>query len=230
MLSAFCRALQRTFKIKFTVEGSFPKRGVLISNHTGYLDILAYAAMSPVVYCAKGEMESWPLLGWITTMVGTVFVDRGAGGSAERAVKGMHAAAKAGIPVVFFPEGTTSDGRQVLEFKTGLLAKSLEAQQPITVSFISYTLDEDNGPGVSVEENVCFWGVDAPMLKHIFKLVSLSGVHGHVRIADAPIQFSSDDIDRKQAAAEAREALLALAPLSVQAASEDVQELSALLH
>ncbi len=230
MLSAFCRALQRTFKIEFTVEGHFPKRGVLISNHTGYLDILAYAAMNPVVYCAKGEMENWPLIGWITTMVGTVFVDRGAGGSAERAVKGMHAAAKAGIPVVFFPEGTTSNGQQVLEFKTGLLAKSLEAQQPITVAFISYTLEKDNGPGITVTDDVAFWGVDASMLKHIFKMVSLSGVHGHVRIADAPIRFSGEDIDRKQAAAEAREAMLALAPPAVQAASEDVRELSASLH
>jgi 1-acyl-sn-glycerol-3-phosphate acyltransferase len=210
-LHRLCAAMMRGFDVKLTVEGSFPKQGVLISNHTGYLDILAYAAMSPVVYCAKGEMESWPVLGWMATMAGTVFVDRGAGGSAERAKSGMRAAEEDRIPVVFFPEGTTSNGQQILPFRSGLLAVSLEAQQPVTAAFIRYTLDVDNGPGVKVEDDVCFWGDDANMLKHIYKFVGLEGAHAWVRIASEPIQFSGPAIDRKQAAAEAREAVLALA-------------------
>lgn len=209
-LHRFCAAMLPAFGLKFTVEGKFPARGALISNHTGYLDILGFAALHPVVYCAKGEMESWPVLGWMATMAGTVFVDRGAGGSAERAKAGMRAAEEAGIPVVFFPEGTTTDGREVLPFKSGLLAVSLEADQPITAAYIRYTLEEDNGPGVTVEDDVAFWGDDANMLKHIFKFVGLKGVRGWVKIAPEPIRFSSPDIDRKQAAEEAREAVLAL--------------------
>ena len=118
-LSKFCNAMLRAFDVKFSVEGEFPKSGVLISNHTGYLDILAYAAIKPAVYCAKAEMESWPVLGWMATMSGTVFVDRGAGGSAERARSGMQAAENEGVPVMFFPEGTTSNGKQVMPFRTG---------------------------------------------------------------------------------------------------------------
>ncbi len=228
-LNRFCQALQRAFNVTFTVEGSFPARGVLISNHTGYLDIMAYAALKPVVYCAKAEMESWPFLGWMTTMAGTVFVDRGAGGSAEKARGGMKAAEDAGIPVVFFPEGTTSNGQEILPFKTGLLAISLEAQQPITAAYIRYTLDVDNGPGVTVEDDVCFWGEDAPMFRHIFKMVGLRGVHGWVKIASEPIRFSHSDIDRKQAAVEARDAILALAGLQSVAVEAPVGE-EAMLH
>jgi 1-acyl-sn-glycerol-3-phosphate acyltransferase len=210
-LSRFCAAMLRGFGIAFTVEGSFPPRGVLISNHTGYLDILAYSALSPVVFCSKAEIEKWPLLGWMAMMSGTVFVDRGAGGSAERAKAGMKAAEDHDVPVVFFPEGTTSNGEQILPFRSGLLAVSLEARQPITPAWIHYTLDEDNGPGVSVTDDVCFWGDDANMLRHIFKLMGLKGVHAWVRIAPQPIAFSSADIDRKQAAVEARSAVLDLA-------------------
>jgi len=211
-LHRFCGALQRNFDVRLTVEGTFPERGVLISNHTGYCDILAYAAMSPMVYCAKAEMEKWPFLGWMTTMAGTVFVDRGAGGSAERAKAGMKAAEDEGVPVTFFPEGTTSNGEQILPFKSGLLAQALEAQQPVTAAYIRYTLDVDNGPDVTVQDDVCFWGDDAKMLKHIFKFVGLQGTHVWVRIAPEPIRFSEPNLDRRVMASEAREAVVALAP------------------
>jgi len=229
-LHRFCATMMRAFEITLTVEGSFPEHGVLISNHTGYLDILTYAALSPVVYCAKAEMEGWFFLGWMTTMAGTVYVDRGAGGSADKATGGMHAAAAEGVPVVFFPEGTTSNGQQVLEFKTGLLAKSLEAEQPITAAYIRYTLDVDNGPGVTVEDDVCFWGEDAPMFRHIFKFVGLRGAHAWVRIAPEPIRFSEEDLDRKAAALEAREAVVALIPANMDAVLMAEEEQTVIMH
>lgn len=229
-LHRFCGAMLKAFGITYTVEGNFPERGVLICNHTGYLDIITIAALSPVVYCAKAEMEGWFFLGWMTKMCGTVFVDRGAGGSADKAKAGMQAAEAEGVPVVFFPEGTTSNGLQVLEFKTGLLAKSLEAEQPMTAAYIRYTLDVDNGPGVSVEDDVCFWGDDANMLKHIFKFVGLQGTHVWVRIASEPIRFSEENLDRRVAASEAREAVVELAPPGLEEMTFESEEDEVMLH
>ena len=209
-LHRFCGRVLRGFGVDLKVVGSFPARGALISNHLSYVDIMVYAAMSPVVYCAKGEMEKWPLLGWMATMAGTVFVERGAGGSSERARDGMIAAARAGVPVVFFPEGTTTNGHQLLPFRSGLLAQALAAEEPITAAHIGYTLDASND-GATVEDQVCFWD-ETPMLKHIFRFVGLQGVHATVRIAETPIVFSQPEtqIDRKDAAIEAREAVLAV--------------------
>ncbi len=209
-LHRFCARVLRGFGVNLHVEGRFPARGALISNHLSYVDIIVYSAMCPVVFCAKGEMESWPLLGWMAKMAGTVFVDRGAGGSAERAKQGMIAAAEAGIPVLFYPEGTTSNGTELLPFRSGLLAQALAAEEPITAAHIHYTLDAGND-GATVENDVCFWGEDAPMLKHIFRFVGLQGVHAWVRIAPRPIAFSSEDVDRKEAAVEARQAVLTVA-------------------
>jgi 1-acyl-sn-glycerol-3-phosphate acyltransferase len=207
-LHQLCARGMRWMNIKVGCQGTFPSRGVVISNHLGYLDVILLAALHPCVFVAKSEIRSWPFLGWIATMAGTVYVDRGRGGSAVRAAGGMQAAEDAGIPVVFFPEGTTSNGTSVLKFHSGLLVKSLEAAQPITAAYIRFRLTEDNGPGVTVEDYVSYWG-DTLLVKHIFRLLGLRGIEVDVRFADFPIEFSRTD-QRKLLAAEARAAVMEL--------------------
>jgi len=209
-LHRFCSAALRGLGVRLTVEGSFPDRGAVISNHLSYVDIVVFAALRACVFCSKAEIEQWPVVGWMTTMAGTVYVARGRGGSALKAKGGMQAAADAGLPVVFFPEGTTTNGQEMLPFHSGLLAQAMAVKEPITAAHIAYSFDEDNGPGVSVADDVCFWG-DAPMLKHIFRFLGLKGVHCTVRFAPGPIRFSRDGLHRKAAALEARAAVVALA-------------------
>ena len=208
-LHGFCAAALTGMGIKLTVEGTFPERGAVISNHLSYLDIVVFAALHRCVFCAKSEIREWPLLGWMTTMAGTVYVERGRGGSAVEAKDGMQAAADAGLPVVFFPEGTTTNGSEMLPFHSGLLAQAMIVDEPVWAAYLSYTLDEENGMEVSVADDVCFWG-ETPMLGHIFRFMGLRGVHGRVRFAERPIEFSADKLHRKLAAVEARGAVLGL--------------------
>ena len=209
-LHRFCSTMLRGMHVTYSVEGKAPARGALISNHLSYIDIVLHAAVEPVVFCSKAEIEHWPVVGWMTSMAGTVYVQRGRGGSAVRASAGMQAAADAGLPVVFFPEGTTSNGRQILPFHSGLLAQALVSGEPLTAAYITYTLAPGNDPGTDVHDDVCYWG-DINLLKHIFRFVSLRGAHALIRYAPAPIQFSSEPIHRKSAAVECRQAVLALA-------------------
>ncbi len=225
-LHRFCSAALRGFGIPITVDGAFPARGALVTNHTGYLDIIVLGATQPCVFVSKAEIRSWPVLGWLATMAGTVFVERGRGGSALRAKEGLQAASDAGIPVVFFPEGTTTNGRTLLPFHAGLLAQVLDAGQPVTAGFLHYTLDEQNAPGVTVENEVSYWG-DVNLLKHIFRFMGLRGAHAHVRIAPAPIAFTSDSQHRKVSAVEARQAVLGLATAPLE---EPVGEAAVALH
>ena len=202
------RALKR-LGIEASVVGAYPTRGAVISNHLGYLDIVVFAAIAPCVFVAKDEMESWPVVGWMATMTGTVFVARGHGGSAMRAKGGMQAAMDAGLPVVFFPEGTTSDGSTVLKFHSGLLAQALMCGAPVTAASVRYCVVEDNGADVSVARDVCYWG-SAKLVPHVFRLLGLRGVRVEVRFADEPIRFSGDMVHRKLAAVEARAAVVGL--------------------
>jgi lyso-ornithine lipid O-acyltransferase len=208
-LHRFCARAMRGMGIQVGIEGSFPERGAVISNHLSYLDIVVFAALHPCVFVSKEEIRRWPVVGWMTTMSGTVYVERGHGGSAMRARKGMQAAVDAGLPVVFFPEGTTTNGSQLLKFHSGLLAQVLDGGSPVTAAYLSYSFVGDNGPNTSVADDVCYWG-DRNMLAHVFKFLGLRGVRVEVRFADAPIAFSSDRLHRKMAAVEAHMAVAAL--------------------
>jgi 1-acyl-sn-glycerol-3-phosphate acyltransferase len=208
-LHRLCERTLHSMGITVLYRGACPERGVVISNHRGYLDVVVFAALHPCVFVAKSEIRSWPFLGWMTTMAGTVYVDRGRGGSAARAAGGMQAAEDAGIPVVFFPEGTTSNGASVLKFHSGLLIKSLEAAQPITAAFLSYRLAQGSDPGFTAENDVSYWG-DTPLLLHIFRLLGLRGIEVEARFAHFPISFSVGPDQRKLLAAEARAAVMDL--------------------
>ena len=213
-LHAFCARAMKRLGVKVEVEGPIPDRGVVISNHLSYIDIVTFAALHRCVFCSKAEIEHWPVLGWMTTMAGTVYVQRGRGGSAARAAAGMKAASAAGLPVVFFPEGTTSNGAALLKFHSGLLAQAMASGEPITAAFLKLSLDADNGPDVCVADDVCYWG-ERNMLAHIFKLMGLRGLRVTVRYADKPIRFSSDVLHRKSAAEEARKAVAQLGGIAL---------------
>ena len=135
-LHRFSAAALKGLEIDVLVVGSFPERGAVISNHLSYVDIVVFAAVHPCVFVSKAEVASVPVLGWMTTMSGTVYVARGRGGSALKARKAMEAVVDAGLPVVFFPEGTTSNGSGLLKFHSGLLAQAMGSSGPITAAHI----------------------------------------------------------------------------------------------
>lgn len=208
-LHRFCGTALRGLGLELTVEGKFPERGALISNHLSYIDIVVYAALSPCVFCAKAELERMPVVGWMTTMAGTIYVERGRGGSALRAREGMKAAAEAGLPVVFFPEGTTTNGGKLLPFHSGLLAQALAVGEPVTAAFLHYSLSGDNATGINAEDDMCWWG-DRSMWAHVFRFLGLRGAKATVRIGAEPIAFWNGVLHRKAAAIEAHQALLVL--------------------
>lgn len=207
-LHTFCARAMKGMHISVSVVGEFPARGAVIANHLSYLDIVVLAALQPCVFVAKAELAQMPVLGWMTTNSGTVYVERGRGGSAIRASNSMKEAMEAGLPVIFFPEGTTSNGKALLKFHTGLLGQALLARAPMTAAFLRYSLTENNERGVDVSTDVC-WG-EKPLLSHIFGLLGLHGIHAEVRFGDGPIAFSGDATHRKKAAVEAQAAVARL--------------------
>jgi len=222
-LHQLCRRAIRIFDVEVRAMGAFPERGVLISNHLSYLDIVVFASIHPCVFVSKAEIRLWPLLGWMTTMAGTVYVVRGRGESARQAGEGMRVAAQDGLPVVLFPEGTTSNGDTVLKFHSGLLSEALRAGLPVTAASVRYSLTEENG-GRRASDVVAYWG-ECAMLPHVFRFLSLRGVRAEVRMAKEPIRFVEGAASRKLVAVEARRAVCALN----EACSPRVEEMESVL-
>jgi 1-acyl-sn-glycerol-3-phosphate acyltransferase len=190
-----------------------PSHGAVISNHLTYVDILVHAAMRPCVFVSKIELRKTPVLGWISFMAGTIYVARGAGGSAAKAAEGMAKGFRDGLPVVFFPEGTTGVGDvPVMPMRSGLLAQSIAAEEPIVAGFIHYDLTaKDLAAGKSTRNDV-HWGPET-LWQHMWKFVDLHGLHATIYFADAPIAFTEAAIANRKVAAE--EASAAVEALSV---------------
>jgi len=210
-LHRFCARAMRRMNITVTVHGTFPESGSVITNHQTYLDIITLASIRPCVFVSKSEVVNVPVIGWMTTMSGTVFVERGRGGSALRAGPAMKAVSDEHLPVVFFPEGTTGVGDELaMPFRSGLLAQAIEAGAPITASFITYSLaPRDIAAGKTLRNDV-HWGPQS-LLQQIWNFLSLHGLHATTQFAEGPIAFTDAAIaNRKIAANEAREAVIRL--------------------
>jgi 1-acyl-sn-glycerol-3-phosphate acyltransferase len=183
---AWSRRIVKALGVECSVSGRFPESGAVVSNHLSYLDILVYLSLRPFVMVAKSEVKGWPLLGWITERSGTVYVQRGGGPSTYDAVnRAMAAAYRTGLPVLFFPEGTTTDGQSgVLPFRRGLFHSVLNEGVPLQTAAVGYELGAHAGNGdATVAENVC-WVGDAYLGPHVFRLLGLRGVRAEIRFGD----------------------------------------------
>jgi len=125
-------ALLGMLGVKLQVHGKPPRGHVppamLVANHVSWLDIYAINAVIPVRFVAKSEIRKWPVIGWLSAKTGTLFIERARRRDTVRISGEIVAAMQSGDVVTVFPEGTTTDGSQVLRFHGSLLQPQLQAE------------------------------------------------------------------------------------------------------
>lgn len=112
---------------------------LIVANHISWLDILVMHAARHCRFVSKSDIRSWPLVGMLATGAGTLYIERSRRKDALRMVKDMADAMSAGDVVAVFPEGTTSDGRELLPFHANLIQAAIQAGapvQPMSLKFI----------------------------------------------------------------------------------------------
>lgn len=188
-IHGWCRRIVGVMGFGCEVEGRIPAGGAVVSNHLSYLDILLYSSVQPFVMVAKTEVRGWLLLGWLTARAGTVYVERGGGPKTYPGVNAAMAEAyRSGLPVLFFPEGTTTDGAGVLPFRRGLFHSVLDNGVPLRTAALRYTLGDDAvNRGSSVGEDVCWWG-EMGFALHIFRLLGLRGLKAQLRFGGEVVE------------------------------------------
>jgi 1-acyl-sn-glycerol-3-phosphate acyltransferase len=134
-------------------------------------------------------VRRWPLLGWLTAQAGTVYVERGGGPRVYQAVNAAMAEAyRSGLPVLFFPEGTTTNGAGALPFRRGLFHSVLNNGVALRTSALQYALEEHAVNGnATVGNDVCWWG-DMTFVPHMFRLLGLKGLRARVRFGDEVVE------------------------------------------
>lgn len=165
-----CRTAFVILGMRHTVRGRpMSGHGALVANHASWLDIFALNACDLVYFVSKAEVRGWAGIGWLARATGTLFINRdGREAAAQKAL--FETRLDAGHRLLFFPEGTSTDGLRVLPFKTTLFAAFLTphlretcAIQPVTVI---YTAPEGEDPAF-----YGWWG-EMDFARHLLKVLA----------------------------------------------------------
>ena len=195
---AVCRLSLFLIGIECQVNGRVMREGGgVVANHCSWIDIFALNAFQRVYFVSKSEVASWPFIGQLAKATGTVFIERNSSKAAEQ--RSLFASRlQARHKLLFFPEGTSTDGLQILPFKTSLFAAYFEPElrnktflQAICLRYIA--------PKGQDARFYCWWG-DMPFCTHLITTLSVLR-QGRVVINFCDPVAVADFKDRKALAA-----------------------------
>ena len=150
------------------------KCNLFISNHLSYLDIPILGFKFPLRFVAKSEVESWPLFGFLAKKGRSIFIRRHKTDSFKQKNKILNELSS-GEKIFIFPEGTTSDGNRVLEFKSSSFS-AVEGQN-FTIQPIVIVYSELNGIPINRWlRPIIAWYGDMELKPHLSKLVGLMSI------------------------------------------------------
>ncbi|MEK1943280.1 MAG: lysophospholipid acyltransferase family protein [Pseudomonas sp.] len=162
----FLARLSGALPFDIEVLGTVPKQPMLwISNHVSWTDIPLLGMLAPLSFLSKAEVRSWPVAGWLAKKAGTLFIRRGSGDSALLGQQ-LLSHLQHGRNLLIFPEGTTTDGRQLRNFHGRLLSSAIEAGMPLQPVAIRYVRDNQ------IDAEIAPFIGDDDLLSHLLRLLS----------------------------------------------------------
>ena len=190
------RLVLRVLGVRQSVDGvPAPGPVLMAANHISWLDIIVLGSHIGACFVSKSEVANWPIVGWLSRQGGTLFIHRGRHDSAERIAHDMTARLARGGRLLFFPEGTTSDGTAVKRFKNRLFQPALQAGsfvQPVAIRYAR---------GTEAVDPVAYVG-DMSMGASLSGVMARAGTSVSVRWCEA---FPVSGTERRQVALEAEQ-------------------------
>jgi 1-acyl-sn-glycerol-3-phosphate acyltransferase len=182
-LQACVRSILISLGIAYEVEGQPPTCGLVVSNHLSYLDILIISAAMPCFFVSKAEVSGWPFFGRAARTGGTIFLDRSSQASAMSVAEQISERLSLPIlvPVLLFPEGTSTDGAKLLRFHSRLIDPATSAGVPITAAGIRYVIE-----GGVEERELCWYG-DETFVTHMWKVLGVAGFSAQLHFGEPKI-------------------------------------------
>ena len=170
-----------------TIGERMQERGAVVSNHASWLDIFALNARKRIYFVAKAEVAGWAGIGWLARATGTVFIRRDPRDAALQKVI-FEERLLAGHKLLFFPEGTSTDGMRVLPFKPTLFAafftdelRDLLYVQPVTLVY--------QAPS-GVDARLYGWWGDMDFASHLLKTLATPRQGSVTVIYHAPVKVN----------------------------------------
>lgn len=181
---------------------------LIVSNHMGILDSFILASVFQVSFVGKADLASAPVIGWICRTVGLVAVEREQRMAASHFVDRVRERLAAGVSVLAYPEGTTSDGAVVRPFKTSVF-EAATGLPGVVIQPVSITISSVEGrPGSRADEARFSWADPSVSLgQHTWRVFGFRKAVVEVSLGTA---LPAERGDRRSLALRAHEAVTAL--------------------
>ncbi|MDD8019554.1 MAG: lysophospholipid acyltransferase family protein [Bacteroidota bacterium] len=189
IMHRWCRNVTSILRVRIetTYAAQFHEMNfLLVANHQSYFDIVVIGSVFPTLFLAKKEVQHWPIIGLLATLVGTLFIDRRAFRGAVTSVQEICEALHEGASVQIFPEGTSTDGSCILPFKPSLMKAAVDAYATILPVTINYRYINDELFSVENRDIICWYG-DMEFGNHFWKLLNQDSIEVSLSV-HAPIR------------------------------------------
>ncbi|MBP0628092.1 lysophospholipid acyltransferase family protein [Cupriavidus sp. AcVe19-1a] len=184
-------------------QGAARHGALVVSNHISWLDIYVIHSWQPVRFVAKSEIRDWPLIGWLCDKTGTIFIERARKRDAHRVLHDITDVMLQGDFVGVFPEGTTTDGTEVLPFHANLMQAPISGGLPVQPIGLNY-LDAATGQPTLAAAYID----DTTLLQSLNAVLRAPRIKARVVIGPSLMPISAD---RRELASAAREVVQHLA-------------------
>lgn len=171
-----CRALG--LKISHP-QNLHPARGLWVSNHLSYLDIIIFSSWRAFTYVTSEETHRDPVLGRICRAGGCIFVDRENPARLRQDFQQLQETIHQGFPLFVFAEATSGDGSRVLDFKPAIYQVARQANEPIEHFVLNYTAVDCRGLHERDRERLFYFG-EARFVLHLWRFCAYRRVEAEV--------------------------------------------------
>ena len=195
---AWSDQLLRLLGIRVKFQATPNLTGLLVCNHISFIDIFVINAVLPSRFVSKDDVAGWPLIGWLSRLNGTLFIERGSSRAASRTLNTMRDALSAGDRVAIFPEGTSTAGDRVLPFHGALLQSAIDAAVPVHALLLTYV-------DAAGRHSIAPAYIDEiSVLDCLITILRSGGLTAHLTLVSS---FPPPHADRRQLAHQAHQAI-----------------------
>ncbi|MFP4314051.1 MAG: lysophospholipid acyltransferase family protein [Alphaproteobacteria bacterium] len=181
------------FRLQVRIEGTPQTSGqiIYVSNHLSYLDIPVIGTVLKASFVAKKDVASWPVFGFLSKLQQTAFIDRNRN-AARKEAGALDSMIEAQKSLILFPEGTSTDGKSVLPFKSSLFSLALkDAEKPLSIQPFTIEMIEINKQNPETQNIVDLYAWHRDMTTelpaHLWRFAkskgAVIGLHFHPLIA-----------------------------------------------
>jgi 1-acyl-sn-glycerol-3-phosphate acyltransferase len=193
------RHLTRMLGIRIYQHGSPPVQHALyVGNHVSFLDILITLSVTQLNFLSKNSVRYWPVVGFITSVAGTLFIKRSKRRRLASVIDLISTALQQGRSVMVFPEGTTTLGREPAKFHSGLFQAAINSQSPVQAVAIRYLKDGQLDRDSAYIDN-------DNLLVSLYRIMRRPKTEAHLTFCQP---FKADGMNRTEMASKARQQII----------------------